>query len=46
VKRPRVQDRETCLCKVHENAKLAHDRLVKIGAINGTLKETRTRRLR
>jgi len=40
VKKPRVQDRETCLCKVHENAKLLHDRLAKIGAAHGTLKET------
>ena len=42
VKKPRVQDRETCLCKVHENAKLLHDRLVRIDAVpeHGTLKET------
>ena len=43
VKKPRVQDRETCLCKVHENAKLLHDRLAKIGALQGTLKETMER---
>ena len=27
VLRPRVQDRDTCLCKLHENSRLIHDKL-------------------
>ena len=27
VKKPRIQDRDTCLCKLHENARLLHEKL-------------------
>jgi len=31
--RPRIQDRDTCLCQLHENARLLHDKLKQLKAI-------------
>ena len=31
--RPRVHDRDTCLCKLHENSRLVHDKLKQLKAL-------------
>ena len=33
VKKPRIQDRDTCLCKLHENTRLMHEKLRQIKLI-------------
>ena len=32
-KKPRIQDRDTCLCKLHDNARLLHEKLRQIKLI-------------